>query len=459
MKKILLILLLIVSGAYAVSFDCNKASTKIEKRICENNKLSNLDTKLAGQYELLTGIQNDKVKVDKLKSEQRKWLEDRNSKCTLSSYSLTDSCLAKKYISRIKELEVYDTSLLINTKDFYLNDKDSCLKVQQKISIHIDEKNVYSEYYYFDKKNRLLLLNTKDITSDFIKNANEEFKNVKAVKKTNEYNDGDNTLEKEEILYINNNIISFSTLSYGYYGGAHGNSRNYLELYDRHTGKLVEWKDIFQNNINFLVYVKNRIFNEIAEKEYVKTFNAQAELENFVETGYFTITAKGLLIKYPSYSIAPYSSGHPEILITDDELKKYMSEEKYKYYILNPNNLHFNNICETKSEKIEWTVNLVQCIQVAMTINETNSTMYWNAEEMRKKGYASNESYSKSQVVFGGKTYKSSKDFINSKKLSYYKLTTKDGLNKLYIAQSEDGTTILLKNKNFILETLCNTSD
>ncbi|ELJ4857118.1 hypothetical protein RTU34_004277, partial [Escherichia coli] len=51
MKNILLASLLVASpGAFAASFDCQKASTAIEHKICDNERLSKLDEQLSSAY-------------------------------------------------------------------------------------------------------------------------------------------------------------------------------------------------------------------------------------------------------------------------------------------------------------------------------------------------------------------------------------------------------------------------
>lgn len=62
----------------AASFDCTKASSKIEKIICTDKYLSKMDEDLAAAYK--RGQQNDK-QADFLRREQMVWLKGRNN-CT-----------------------------------------------------------------------------------------------------------------------------------------------------------------------------------------------------------------------------------------------------------------------------------------------------------------------------------------------------------------------------------------
>lgn len=81
---------LIFSSANAASFDCQKASTLVEKTICNSADLSQLDTQLAESYRIVAADQ---------KTRQREWLRERNQ-CGADS-----NCLKAKYKERIVELK------------------------------------------------------------------------------------------------------------------------------------------------------------------------------------------------------------------------------------------------------------------------------------------------------------------------------------------------------------------
>jgi uncharacterized protein len=74
---------------YKVSFDCSKASTDLEKKICSNNILSQLDGLLANTYK---SRQSPKYGLDlkNFRQAQLNWIKDRNkckdAKCTLEKY-------------------------------------------------------------------------------------------------------------------------------------------------------------------------------------------------------------------------------------------------------------------------------------------------------------------------------------------------------------------------------------
>ncbi|ELB5793389.1 DUF1311 domain-containing protein [Salmonella enterica] len=76
MKNILLASLLVASpAAFAASFDCQKASTEIEHKICDNERLSKLDEQLSATYS--RALKANPENADTLKTVQRQWINMR----------------------------------------------------------------------------------------------------------------------------------------------------------------------------------------------------------------------------------------------------------------------------------------------------------------------------------------------------------------------------------------------
>jgi len=82
---------------YGTGFDCERASTKDEFAICENEKLSSLDSKLSEMYAVVS------KKMD-IKAEQIAWIKHRR-KCLANV-----DCIEKMYEKRIAELNSYTES-------------------------------------------------------------------------------------------------------------------------------------------------------------------------------------------------------------------------------------------------------------------------------------------------------------------------------------------------------------
>ena len=90
----MLMCLVLTPWARAATFDCDKASTSVEKVICSDTRLTNLDDQLGRQYkDVLAASSNGGA----LKAEQKAWLSSRNQ-CKDSD------CIMKAYDDRIRVL-------------------------------------------------------------------------------------------------------------------------------------------------------------------------------------------------------------------------------------------------------------------------------------------------------------------------------------------------------------------
>jgi uncharacterized protein len=77
----------LMPSAWAAAFDCNKASTFVEKAICSDSRLTGMDDQLGRLYkDALAASSNSAA----LKAEQRAWLSSRdqckNSDCIINAY-------------------------------------------------------------------------------------------------------------------------------------------------------------------------------------------------------------------------------------------------------------------------------------------------------------------------------------------------------------------------------------
>ena len=83
--------------ANAASYECAKASTNIERKICSNTQLSQLDDILAKIYKTLMSSLVGESPKKELKNDQRNWIRERNLCSNVS-------CIQDAYNSRIEEL-------------------------------------------------------------------------------------------------------------------------------------------------------------------------------------------------------------------------------------------------------------------------------------------------------------------------------------------------------------------
>lgn len=98
------------SPAFSASFDCTKAISNIEKLICSDEQLSELDSEMAELYfSNFNEITNAKQK-NNFKSTQIKWLKEKVNQCHESE------CIKNEYISRISHFK-YLTAISLLKKN------------------------------------------------------------------------------------------------------------------------------------------------------------------------------------------------------------------------------------------------------------------------------------------------------------------------------------------------------
>jgi uncharacterized protein len=93
---LIIAILLVPSLVLGASFDCRKAGSEVEKLICADQSLSQLDETLSKIYRKAMRSASD---PESLKLEQTKWLREERDRCA------DKSCLEKVYHNRLAALE------------------------------------------------------------------------------------------------------------------------------------------------------------------------------------------------------------------------------------------------------------------------------------------------------------------------------------------------------------------
>ena len=92
-----LVLLGIINTTFAASFDCKKAQSRVEKMICADTNLSELDEHLGRYYESARiELQGSEACF---KTDQTQWLKSVRNKCS------DNTCLRTAYLNRLSELD------------------------------------------------------------------------------------------------------------------------------------------------------------------------------------------------------------------------------------------------------------------------------------------------------------------------------------------------------------------
>lgn len=84
-----------ITSAWATSFDCAKASSRIENAICASPTVSKLDSDLATAYQSALAQSSE---LDAVKAAQRGWIKETRNQCT------DEACLINVYQQRIAAL-------------------------------------------------------------------------------------------------------------------------------------------------------------------------------------------------------------------------------------------------------------------------------------------------------------------------------------------------------------------
>lgn len=148
------------------------------------------------------------------------------------------------------------------------------------------------------------------------------------------------SLYKEKVIYLNENIVTIEVYQYKYGAGAlHGNRSLTYSIYDREYGMKLDWDSLFGKYGEFDKYIIKRVIDEIASTSFISSFNAENALNNFRLPGHFAIIDEGLLIRYGKYEITPGSGGLPFLIIPREDLKQYMAPQMYKICFASKNTI------------------------------------------------------------------------------------------------------------------------
>ena len=97
-KWFVLAVLAIQTTAQAASFDCSKASSNVEKIVCDTPSLSELDDELGTSYEEATHLANDEQQ-NRLETDQKYWLKHARNQCA------DVTCIKQAYQTRLAYLQ------------------------------------------------------------------------------------------------------------------------------------------------------------------------------------------------------------------------------------------------------------------------------------------------------------------------------------------------------------------
>lgn len=86
----------------AASFDCVPARTEVERAVCGSHDLARLDRHMADAYDFKLVWEEDEVRRQRIRAEQRAWLRTRDTACRAPTIA---ACLSSLYQRRLKDVE------------------------------------------------------------------------------------------------------------------------------------------------------------------------------------------------------------------------------------------------------------------------------------------------------------------------------------------------------------------
>jgi hypothetical protein len=123
-------------------------------------------------------------------------------------------------------------------------------------------------------------------------------------------------------------IILIELSSYLFTGGAHGMPGRGFINYDVNTKRVLALEDVVIPGMENAFWEKGRRAHEDWLKHEGLDQDAEyREMWPFQRTENVALGQKGIYLKYDVYAIAPYASGHPELVIPYSELKGVLKPE------------------------------------------------------------------------------------------------------------------------------------
>jgi uncharacterized protein YecT (DUF1311 family) len=85
----------------APSFNCAKASNAVERAVCADSVLAELDVQVAAEYKKALGLTTDKAA---LRTNQKQWLRQMHSQCAKVGFQ----CIQHYYRTRLSQLQQHN---------------------------------------------------------------------------------------------------------------------------------------------------------------------------------------------------------------------------------------------------------------------------------------------------------------------------------------------------------------
>lgn len=310
-----------VPAAEAASFDCDRASTPVEKAICSNPELSRRDEVLAKAYATALGGLSDEARAT-VQTGQRDWLDYAGLACTTDarpfSAPLTEdqqACLGTVYRARIDDLA---QSRMQGDWRFYpVTSYDLVDDPDPDAYQGVATKEISSPRIDDDS----------DVAASFNQLMDDADDRARPDPQSEDYRTSDTT-ESTVVESINSHRISLKTTSYWMgHGAAHGNYAITYAHYLTDEERLLEAADLFTGE------GWEAALGQLALAELDRTVEggiwdeSRADVPGLAaDPSRWSLTDAGLGIVFQPYEVTAYAAGAPTVTIGWDKLAEYLSE-------------------------------------------------------------------------------------------------------------------------------------
>lgn len=318
---------------FAASFDCSKAVTPFETAICENERLSQADDRLARTYATAIGGLSEAA-IAGLRAGQRDWLGFARRACTEDAEPLWQGaydgnavdCLATIFNARSTVLE---NSRMIEGLRFYpagnytaLPDPDAesgsswAVATHELSFVQLDESLDFTDAF-----NALVRDESVEMQGGY------DVDDGKASIADDPSSTSDNAIVVEEVAGQNRITLSATTYWYGH-GAAHGNYTTSSLHFLRDQGRWMEAKDLFTGNDWREKLTELTIQALEAEHgdnlmmdgaDYITEIVSNPRRWSFSDT-------YGLVIQFQPYEVSAYAYGAPTATVSWISLEPYLVE-------------------------------------------------------------------------------------------------------------------------------------
>ena len=164
-----------------------------------------------------------------------------------------------------------------------------------------------------------------------LNNVNAFFKHYSALLGSEEFDEfGGYAIDKFELEFTNDYIVTYEHTVYEYEGGAHGEGGEYGTTFLQSNGKIFSKKCITSYSSLHDLFIEGlkQYFKVKTDKELLAQLNKETSLAKLSAPGMEPwVDENGVVFSYTPYEIAPYSAGSPKFTIPYSKIEPYLTEE------------------------------------------------------------------------------------------------------------------------------------